>query len=337
MTRALTAALSIALGLAVALSAESAEGAPQHVVLILPEPRTPIARRLEAEVMELDAGVHVVDEAVREGEPPSLGELGGRYGAAAVVELWKDGSAVTIWLRDVEPGQNHERVVSSGTGSPDLRSDAIVVGTIELLRVHLEEPPPRVEEPAPERDEPARVVPEQNHGRPLGFGVAIGIDAPSADFSLGSSLEFDLAASLSDALRARAFLRLPVAGSRVEVETASAEVRALLGGVALGIGAEPFASCWIGAELGAGISRLEAQGFSQLPAETRAVNRSAFVAFGGLRASLQLNTAVSLVAGAGVMVSPSPVEVRIDGETIATWGRPGFLGSFGLELWPKLY
>ncbi len=338
MKWAILAALWIALGL---LAPDvCAQDERPLIVLLLPERDSPTTRRLIAEAAELRAGVRVLRAAPGvDTSRAGLAQLAEQQNAAAVVLLAENERTSTVWIRDPETGSGQQRIVSGGSGSADVRTDAVVVGTMEVLRARLlEKPaaPPTEEAPAP-RPEPAPPPAAAAQSGPLILGAVIGLDRGGADFTFSSSFQFNADFEIVRALRLRGLLRVPMASARAESGSASAEVKPLLAAGGLAVGGDLLPGWWLDFWLGAGGAHVVAEGFSDIPASTRSAGSWVFVVVGGAHTAWRLNRVMNLALHAGASVAPSPVEIYVNDERIATWGRPAFISGVGLEFQPALF
>lgn len=342
--RRLLAAAIVALG-ALGPAQSWGEDAPRnYVVLLLPEHETATSRRLKAEVSKLDLAVHVAqtDEPVDPDEP-RMAELAQMFGGEALVLLSPDGRVATIWFKQAGQGEKLKRVVQAESGSPDLRSESVVVGTMELLRVRLltrrepppEPPPPPPEPPPPPPTEPPPPPPEY---RPLTVGAVVGLDKAGSKFSFGSSYQLNIDFQVLEPLALRALVRLPAASSQTTLQGATGEVQSVVAvaGGALGVDATP--SLRLDVFGGAGAAHVVAQGFPPAgkAAATSQKSTWVFVGAGGGRAAFAIAPMLNVTAQTGVTVSASPIEVVIDDEVAAVWGRPVLFFGIGLELRPDL-
>ncbi len=312
-------------------------------MLLLPERDTPTSRRLKAEISKLDLAVHVAqtDESVDPDEP-RMAELARLFGGEALVLLSSDGRVATIWFGDAGQGEKLKRVVQAESGSADLRSESVVVGTMELLRVRLlsrRQPPPRAAEsppPPPPVNEPPPPPPEDY--RPLVVGAVVGLDKAGSNFSFGSSYQLNVDFQVLEPLALRALVRLPAASSQTTLEGATGEVQSVVAvaGGALGVDATP--SLRFDVFGGAGAARVIAQGFppSGRLAATSQQSTWVFVGATGGRAAFRLAPILNVTAQASATVSASPVEIVINDQVAATWGRPALFLGIGLELRPNL-
>ncbi|HEY6079231.1 MAG TPA: hypothetical protein VIW29_10535 [Polyangiaceae bacterium] len=349
--RRVLAALLIALG-ALGPSAAFAEGEPaanageqrDFIVLLLPPEETPTTRRLKAEISELDLAVHVAqtDEPVDPDEP-RMAELARLFGGEALVLLAPDGRSATIWFSEAQQGERLKRVVQAESGSADLRSESVVVGTVELLRVRLlsrrpaPAPPAPMPTPTPTPTPPApppapAPAPER---RPLAMGAAVGLDKAGSKLSFGSSFQLSLDLQLAKPLALTALVRLPATNSQVTVGSATAELSAILtaGGVSLGF--NPARVLRLDAFLGAGAAHVVAEGFSpNVPAETSQKSRWVFIGSGGARAAFQIAPMLAVAAQANLALSGVPVEIVLNDQVAAVWGRPVLFFGIGLEVRP---
>jgi hypothetical protein len=313
-----------------------------YVVLLLPARETPTSRRLKAEVSKLDLAVHVAqtDEPVDPDEP-RMAELAQTFGGEALVLLSSDGRVATIWFSQAGQGEKLKRVVQAENGSADLRSESVVVGTMELLRVRLltrRQAEPEPQPPPPPQLSPPPPPPAEPDYRPLTVGTVVGLDKAGSKFSFGSSYQVSADFQLAKPLAVRALLRLPAASSQTSLGGATAEVRTIItvGGLALGV--SPTPALRLDAFGGLGGAHVSALGFSAPGKEalTRQLSRWLFVGAGGARAALQIAPILNVTAQAGVTVSALPVEIVIDHQVAAVWGRPALFFGIGLELRPDL-
>lgn len=337
--RRLLAAAFVALGALGPATSWGEEAPRNYVVLLLPEHETPTSRRLKAEVSKLDLAVHVAqtDEPVDPDEP-RMAELAQMFGGEALVLLSNDGRVATIWFSQAGQGEKLKRVVQAESGSPDLRSESVVVGTMELLRVRLltrrEAPPPALP-PPPTPPPPASVEPPY---RPLTVGAVVGLDKAGSKFSFGSSYQLSADFQIAKPLALRALVRLPAASSQTTLHGATAEVQAVVTVGGLAVGFNPTASLRLDAFAGLGGAHVAALGFSPpgKQALTRQESKWLFVGAGGGRAAFEIAPILNVTAQAGLAVSSVPVEIVIDREVAAVWGRPSLFFGIGLELRPAL-
>jgi hypothetical protein len=318
------------------------EAAPRnYVVLLLPAHDTPTSRRLKAEISKLDLAVHVAqtDEPVDPDEP-RMAELAQTFGGEALVLLSSDGRVATIWFSHAGQGEKLKRVVQGESGSPDLRSESVVVGTMELLRVRLltrrevteqgPEPPPTP--PPPPATPPA---PPREY-RPLTVGAVVGLDKAGSKFSFGSSYQLSVDFQLLKPLSLRALVRLPAASSQTTLKKATAEVQPVVAVGGAAVGFNPAAALRLDVFAGLGAAHVVAQGNSQQLAVTRQASTWVFVSAGGARAALQIAPILEVTAQAGLALSARPIEIVINDEVAAVWGRPALFFGIGLELRPDL-
>jgi len=320
------------------------EEAPRnYVVLLLPEHETPTSRRLKAEVSKLDVAVHVAqtDEPVDPDEP-RMAELAQMFGGEALVLLSNDGRVATIWFSQAGQGEKLKRVVQAESGSPDLRSESVVVGTMELLRVRLltrrEAPlPPPPATPAPPAPAPPPALAEPPY-RPLTVGAVVGLDKAGSKFSFGSSYQLSVDFQATTPLALRALVRLPAASSQTTLHGATAEVQAVVAVGGLALGFNPTSSLRLDAFAGLGGAHVTALGFSPPGREalTRQASKWLFVGAGGGRAAFEIAPILNVTAQVGLAASSIPVEIVIDREVAAVWGRPSLFFGIGLELRPAL-
>jgi hypothetical protein len=339
------AALLVALGALGPATARGQDAQRDYIVLLLPQRETPTSRRLKAEVSKLDLGVHVAetDEPVDPDEP-RMAELAQLFGGEALVVLSQDGRVATIWFSKAEQGEKLKRVVQAPSGSPDMRSESVVVGTMELLRVRLltrreapqrePAPPPP---PAPLPPPPPPPPPPPQDYRPLVLGAVVGLDKAGSQFSFGSSYQLSIDFQFSKPLGLRAIGRLPAASSQTTLKRATAEVESIITAGGLALGFNPAAVLRLDVFGGAGAARVVAQGFSpDVPAKTGHESRWLFVGIGGVRGALQIAPMLNVTAQSSLTLSSIPVEIVLNDEVAAVWGRPALFFGIGLELRPDL-
>jgi hypothetical protein len=263
------------------------------------------------------------------------------FGGEALVVLSPDGRVATIWFSHSGQGEKLKRVVQADSGSPDLRSESVVVGTMELLRVRLlsrrepaSPPPPSPPPPPP----PAPPPPPPAAYRPLTVGAVVGLDKAGSKFSFGSSYQLNVDFQLLKPLALRALVRLPAASSQTSLRGATAEIQSVVMAGGLALGFNPAPSLRLDVFGGAGAAHVVAQGFSPpgMLAVTRQQSKWVFVGAGGLRSAFEIVPILNITAQAGLAVSRVPVEIVIDDETAAVWGRPALFFGIGLELRPDL-
>jgi hypothetical protein len=174
--------------------------------------------------------------------------------------------------------------------------------------------------------------------RPLTIGAVVGLDKAGSKFSFGSSYQLSVDFQLLEPLSVRAFVRLPAASSQTSLHGATAEVQSVLSAGALALGFNPLPTLRLDVHAGAGAAHVVAQGFSPpgMPAVTHQQSKWIFVGVGGARAALEIAPILNVTAQASAAVSGVPVEVVIDNDTAAVWGRPALFLGIGLELRPDL-
>jgi len=315
----------------------------EYVVLLLPEQETPTALRLKAEISKLDLGVKVAqtDDPVDPDEP-RMAELAQLFGGEALVLLSPNGRVATIWFSHAQPGDRLKRVVQAESGSADLRSESVIVGTMELLRVRLltrrppEPPPPEPAPPPPPPPPPAPPPPIDDAYRPLALGVLVGLDKPSPSLSFGSSYQVNLDLTLAKPFALSALLRLPAASSSVKRDRATAEVKSVVTAAGFSVGFDPVAPLTLELFGGVGAARVSARGFSEIDAILATKSEWVFVSVGAARGSVRLTPALSLTLQAGLAFASVPVEIWLNGSRASVWGRPSPFAGLGLELRPNL-
>ena len=340
MNRLLAAAF-VALGALGPAHSWGEEAPRNYVVLLLPEHETPTSRRLRAEVSKLDLAVRVAqtDEPVDPDEP-RMAQLAEFFGGEALVLLSSDGRVATIWFSQSGQGEKLKRVVQAESGSPDLRSESVVVGTVELLRVRLltrRQPPEPEPEPPPPPPSPPPPPPPTPY-RPLTIGAVVGLDKAGSKFSFGSSYQLNVDFQVIKPLALRALVRLPAASSQTTLNGATAEVQTVVTAGGLALGFNPVPSLRLDAFAGIGGAHVVALGFSPpgKQAVTRQQSKWVFVGAGGGRAAFEIAPMLNVTAQAGLAMSGVPVQIVIDREVAAVWGRPALFFGIGLELRPAL-
>lgn len=332
----------MALGALGPASAWAEEAQRNYVVLLLPAHDSPTSLRLKAEVAKLNLSVHVAqtDEPVDPDEP-RMAELARMFGGEALVVLSSDARVATIWFSEAGQGEKLKRVVQAQSGSADIRSESVVVGTVELLRVRLltrREPPPPPAPPEPPPPPPPPPAAEPPY-RPLTVGAVVGLDKAGSKFSFGSSYQLSLDFQLLEALSVRGFVRLPAASSQTSLNGATAELQSVLVAGAFAVGVNALSTLRLDAYVGGGAAHVVAQGFSPrgAPAFTRQQSTWVPVGVGGGRAALEIAPMLNVTAQAGLALSTKPVDIVIDEQTAAVWGRPALFFGIGLELRPDLH
>jgi hypothetical protein len=318
-----------------------------EVVVLLRERDSPTARRLQAEIADLDVRVVVLQVKrnldQREGVVERLARS--RHAAVAIL-LRADGRSVLVWLWDPHRDEPSLRTVNAGGGSADLRTDALVVGTIELVRAHLlavERPPEPKPEPEPEPivlpplapgPPPERPTP---HPAPFAFAASAGPDKPANDWSWGLSYQLNLEAALTRALGTRLLVRLPVTTSSVGAAAAKAEVEAQVLGGALTLDTTLSEDWIVGGYLGGSGVHLSAKGFSTAAAATRTESHWVFGLLLGAHLRWHFQASLGLIAQAGTVIVPTRAEIILNDQSAGSWGRPGFMSGLGLEFRPSWY
>jgi hypothetical protein len=340
VNRLLAAAL-VALGALGPARSWGEEAPHNYVVLLLPEHETPTSRRLKAEVSKLDIAVRVAptDELVDPDEP-RMAQLAQFFGGEALVLLSSDGHVATIWFSQAGQGEKLKRVVQAESGSADLSSESVVVGTVELLRVRLltrrEAPEPEPKPPPPPAPPPPPPPPPPY--RPLTFGAVVGLDKAGSKFSFGSSYQLSADFQIIKPLAVRALVRLPAASSQTTLNGATAEVQTVVTAGGLALGFNPVPSLRLDVFAAAGGAHVVALGFSPpgKTAVTRQQSKWVFIGAGGGRAAFELAPIINVTAQAGLTMSGVPVEIVIDRAVAAVWGRPALFFGIGLEIRPAL-
>jgi hypothetical protein len=165
----------------------------------------------------------------------------------------------------------------------------------------------------------------------------VGLDKAGENFSFGSSYQLSVDFQFSKPVALRAVGRLPAASSQTKLKSATAEIESVIiaGGLALGFNPAPVLRLDV---LGAaGAARIVAQGFSpEVPAKTGHESRWLLVGVGGTRGALQIAPMLNVTAQASLTLSAVPVEIVLNDEVAAVWGRPAVFFGIGLELRPDL-
>jgi hypothetical protein len=139
-------------------------------------------------------------------------------------------------------------------------------------------------------------------------------------------------------LALRALVRLPAASSQTTLNGATGEVQSVVAVAGGALGFDATASLRLDVFAGAGAARVVAQGFPP-PGKLAATSQRStwvFVGAGGGRAAFQIAPILNVTAQGGVTLSAAPVEIVINDQVAATWGRPALFFGIGLELRPNL-
>jgi hypothetical protein len=164
----------------------------------------------------------------------------------------------------------------------------------------------------------------------------VGLDKGGSDFGFGSSYQLSVDVQLATPIALRALVRLPAASSQARLARATAELESVVALAGGAVGFNPAEALRLDLFLGLGGARVVAQGFSQVPATNS--QQSSWVPVGsvGLRGALQIAPMLNVTTQGNMVVSSRPVEIVLNKEVAATWGRPSVFAGIGLELKPDL-
>ena len=164
----------------------------------------------------------------------------------------------------------------------------------------------------------------------------MGLDQAGSQFSFGSSYQLSIDFQFSKPVALRVLGRLPAASSQTALKEATAEVESIITAGGLALGFNPAAVLRLDLFGGAGAARVVAQGFSPVPAKIGRESKWLFVGLGGVRGALQIAPMLNVTAQSSLTMSSVPVEIVLNDEVAAVWGRPALFFGIGLELRPDL-
>lgn len=304
-------------------------------VRFISEASEPFNRRVIAELENVGFDVDQVTRV----EEPLPGE------SVAIVHATNDPPQVEVWLVE-----SAERIVLSNVIERDLRDDdADSTRVAERLRALLQplvgkssatlppatpepvaptEPPPvPPPAPAPLLSSPWSPLPPERRPPPEPPPSVFGIEAGALLHSQPEGVAVSFLASVrydfAHPLGARLFGALPLAGTTLENDRASADLDARLLGATLGFELLPAGSeirGFVGA--GGGVAWLKASGNAEPPLRARSVQKAA--GFVHVNASLAFVVTDDVTLGVGGLLGLAipRTDIDFDGERVGSWGRP---------------
>jgi hypothetical protein len=331
-------------------------------IAVIHEPReAEAARRMQAEVAA--AGFDAVDLAIPSTDDRSTAKLAVAARAVAALRLRANGD-IELLVVEIASGRvldNTELSAAGSTGDPGLR--AVEDLRAKLIELSLVSPPARdspasagqanksVEPPAPVPALPptAGPVPPPVVARPRerrandayaqrsifwlqgGIGGATSAGGLAATSISHIGLRFEPSARWS----ASGFARLPLAAQSVSNYRGRAEVNVRLFGAELGWVVMRGRALNLELGLGASVVSATVRGSASTAADRgRSETLWGGCGFAGLGAAWRLTSWMRVRAEVLVGASaPRPI-VRFDGQTVASWGRPFSMGTFGVEVTP---
>lgn len=324
------------------------------VVLVATSQESTTARRLEAELRNLD--VEVVRVTVPVGSASirkELQRIAQEQGAFAAVRIVPTDNEAEVWVADRITGKTLVREVLSGKSGVDL-DDAISLGAVELLRASLLEmehtaelkgdiappaairkllpPPPPVAAPTAA---PKPVKLPAATAEPLGAALWLTI-APSADVGIGklatgSSIELALKVVSPQGFGIEWLGRLPFYGQAVREKSATAVISSKHLAV-LGVLAPVFTNVTPTLSLGILATSVTSNGEAPPPFITREEHRMRYAPL--LRAGIGYRVLpyLGLRLDANCAYAFSPLTIRMSDKQVADYGRPSLSLAAGVEL-----
>ncbi|WP_437672118.1 hypothetical protein [Sorangium sp. So ce131] len=359
MTRRSSAPLLLALAaLAAAASAatdtradETREELPSTIA-VLSAPGDRFGLRVVAELESLGFRVELLDPAAEPVSRASLEASAREAGALAAIRAIPSGRGVEVWIADRVTGKTVLREMAGRAGdggAEELDDAALALRVVELLRASLleaslPEPPPgelpatreireklRVPAPSALSDAPAP-APAPAHVQELRVSLAPGVLLSPGGLGAAVSADLGLAWMPSEHVGVVAFAAIPLTNARKERQDLSVDLSALLAGG--GVRFTTHARRWApSADLGLAALALRTAGLVAGAASTRgessAVTVAPFTRLGlAFAVTPWLRLRADVLAGAIVQ----GVSVQIEGNEIATWGRPFLLSSAGVDI-----
>jgi hypothetical protein len=338
--RSLVAALVLSCAALGALAPEARAQAPPPAIAILCEPGDRFGRRVAAELEALGFRAVIVDAASTPTSRASLEASARSAGAMAAIRAVPSERGVEVWIADRVTGKTVLRQVSPEGGAPDPDA-ALAIRAVELLRASLLEvtlpsAPAGEVVGTPELREkmrlPAYPEPEKTVVPTLRFSLAPGVLASPGGAGAAASLDVGVAWMPSEHVGVAAFMAIPLSQPRIAGAAGSVDFSALLAGAAVRMLFTTRASTWApSADFGVAAVWLKSVGIDQTgfhAGDANAVTAAPFARAGlafAPRPQLRLRTDVLVgVIGQGV-------SLRVAGHEVATWGKPFFLGSAGVD------
>lgn len=328
--------------IAFVLVAGTAEAASK-VVLLAPNEASRDTReavtRTHAELVAEGFAVEVILLRPEE-EPRTLIErTAADTEAAAVIAIFptEDGATADVWVTDRITQKTAVRRVHVGQLPPDERPRALSIRAVELLRASLVEAVAPATEGQPHRRVPRTVVtwleppraPLEGIAASVGVGMITGFDgvgpagAPMGRLSYGER----------HGIVGRLSWLGPAFGARPDGDRGGASLRQEL--LTLDLAYAPEVR-WAGFTpmvwAGAGAFHLDAVGEVDAPLIPRRAEIWAFAMTAGAGLGYRLSPDVMAMIDAAVVVTLPRAVIAIEGEPIATTGRPALTSSLGVAV-----
>jgi hypothetical protein len=338
--RRLVAALVLACAAFVSRAPHARAQTSPSVIAILCDPGDRFGRRVAAELEALGFRAVLVDAATAPTSRASLEASARKAGAMAAMRAVPSEHGVEVWIADRVTGKTVLRQVSTDGGAPDPEA-ALAIRAVELLRASLLEVT-LPSAPAGEiagTDElremmqlPSYPEPEKTVIPRLRFSLAPGVLASPGGAGVAASLDVGVAWMPSEHVGVAAFAGIPLTRPKVEGAAGSVDLSAVLAGAAVRFLFTTRASTWAPtADLGLMAVWLKSSGTSKTGGDggdSSAVTAAPFARAGlAFAPGSQLRLRTDLLVG----VIGQGVSLRVAGEEMATWGKPFFLGSAGID------
>ncbi|AUX46466.1 hypothetical protein SOCE26_079720 [Sorangium cellulosum] len=333
---------------------ETREEVPSTIA-VLCAPGDRFGLRVVAELESLGFRVELLDPAAEPVSRASLEASARQAGAIAAIRAIPSGRGVEVWIADRVTGKTVLREMASRAGdggAEELDDAALALRVVELLRASLleaslPEPPPgelpatpeireKLRVPAPsalaDAPAPAHPQPAPAHAQELHVSLAPGVLLSPGGLGAAVSADLGLAWMPSEHVGVVAFAAIPLTSARHERPDLSVDLSALL--VGGGVRFTPRARRWApSADLGLAALSLRTAGLvagaDATTGESSAVTVAPFTRLGlAFAVTPWLRLRADVLTGAIVQ----GVSVQIEGNEIATWGRPFLLSSAGVYI-----
>lgn len=337
----LWAALAIACAMLVAIARDARAQPSAPTIAILCEASDRFGLRVVAELEALGLRAVIVDPAAAPPSRASLEAFARKAGAVAAIRAVPSEGGVEVWIADRVTGKTVLRQLAIEGGAPD-PSAALAIRAVELLRASLLETtlpaapagevaaPPALREKLQLPEYPT--APEKVVIPTLRFSVAPGALVSPGGVGAAVSLDVGVAWMPSEHVGAAAFVAIPLTRPSVEGAAGSVDLWALLAGGGVRFLLTTRASTWApSADLGVMAVSFKSAGKPNpgfTAGESAATAAAPFARAGvAFAPTPQLRLRADLLAG----VVAQEVALQVKGQQVATWGRPLFLASAGVD------
>ncbi len=288
---------------------------------------------LSAELAAAGFAAQTTDVSAEPLEPSQIEVLAAHARVNIGLSPLESGRGLQIWLVDPVSHRLAFREVILSLYGPADSPEVIAVRMVETLRatlIDLQKERRVVAEPAPPPPRPAAVVAAHRSRFSLGLGGA-GVVSPGGLGAIGL-----LQTSLAGALGSRFCLVLdgaltPVA-ARLHRTEGSASLTWYMAGAALRFGVtEPTARLSLRSSAGVWVTHLTSRGQAAAGFTDGQSSSTSAVPHVDLGVRWSLSARLGLAADAAVGFSAPGVDLAFAGHSVASWGRPLWLGRLQLE------